>query len=47
MSGIAGYLGAPQPPAVLRAMAGKLMHRGEDALYHEEAPVSMAVRCSI
>ena len=44
MSGIAGYLGAPHPPAVLRAMTGKMMHRGSDALYHEEAPVFMGVR---
>lgn len=46
MSGIAGYLGGPQPPAVLRAMAGKQIHRGEDVLYHEEEPVNLAVRQS-
>ncbi|MEZ0225350.1 MAG: asparagine synthetase B [Alphaproteobacteria bacterium] len=45
MSGIAGYLGASQPPSILRAMTGKMMHRGPDEqLYHEEAPVFMGVR---
>ncbi|TAL40089.1 MAG: asparagine synthetase B [Alphaproteobacteria bacterium] len=45
MSGIAGYLGASQPPSILRAMTGKMMHRGPDAQsFHEEAPVFMGVR---
>lgn len=45
MSGIAGYLGASQPPSILRAMTGKMMHRGPEAqLFHEEAPVFMGVR---
>jgi asparagine synthase (glutamine-hydrolysing) len=44
MSGVAGYLGASQPPSILRAMTGKMMHRGPDGQFHEEAPVFMGVR---
>ena len=45
MSGIAGYLGGPQPPAVLRGMLGKMMHRGtEAATFYEEGAVFMGAR---
>ncbi len=45
MSGIAGYLGSPQPPSVLRSMMGKMMHRGATHVqYYEQGAVSLGVR---
>jgi asparagine synthase (glutamine-hydrolysing) len=45
MSGIAGYLGTQQAPAILQAMVGKMMHRGPDGQgLHIENPVFMGVR---
>lgn len=45
MSGIAGYLGAPQELSVLQTMVRKLAHRGPDAEgFHIEAPVFMGMR---
>jgi asparagine synthase (glutamine-hydrolysing) len=47
MSGIAGYLGSQQPPSVLRAMTGRMAHRGPGKeSFYEEAPVFMGARWS-